>query len=376
MQDGTRSLYLADEPGLGKTAHAAISLVAAGSRRAVIVVPAVVKTNWEREIEMWTPGRSTIVVEGRKAVSVPLGTRVVIINYDILSAHLDSILAWSPDALIVDEAHYVKERKSARTKAVAAIAERVGDGLKMYPSGTPVPNRPIELAEPLSHLGLLESLGGFWTFAKRYAQAHHDGYGWKMTGAANLDELHAKLVCVGMVRRRKSEVTDLPERTVIDLPVTLSGDGARDVRAAQAALTKRLVAAIKEQAKEDGIKLKDISFELVRTVVGRELSGSVGFEEIAALRKLIGIGKVDLIVAQTESLLQSGAVVVFAHHRSVVDGIQEALSAAGHRVGVIIGGQAAAVRQEVIDGFQNGDLDVVFASIEASGVGITLHRAS
>lgn len=376
VQSGTRSLYLADEPGLGKTAQAAISLVAAGSRRAVIVVPAVVKTNWEREIEMWTPGRETIVVEGRKAVSVPLSTRVLIINYDILSAHLDRILAWNPDALIVDEAHYVKERRSARSKAVAAIAESVDDGLRMYLSGTPIPNRPIELAEPLTHLGLLDSLGGFWTFAKRYAQAHHDGYGWKMTGASNLDELHEKLVSVGMVRRRKSEVTDLPERTVIDLPVTLSGDGARDVKAAQVSLTKRLVAAVKAQAKEDEVKLKDITFDLVRKVVARELSGSLGFEEIAALRKLIGIGKIDLIVAQTETLLQSGAVVVFAHHRAVVDGIQEALSAAGHRVGVIVGGQAATVRQEVIDRFQGGDLDVVVASIEASGVGITLHRAS
>ena len=246
----------------------------------------------------------------------------------------------------------------------------------MYLSGTPIPNRPIELAEPLTHLGLLDSLGGFWTFAKRYAEAHYDGYGWKMTGAAHLDELHEELVSVGMVRRRKSEVTDLPERTVVDLPVTLSGDGARDVKAAQVALTKRLVAAVKAQAKEDEVKLKDITFDLVRNVVGRELSGSLGFEEIAALRKLIGIGKIDLIVAQAETLLQSGAVVVFAHHRAVVDGIQEALSAAGHRVGVIVGGQAATVRQEVIDGFQSGDLDVVVASIEASGVGITLHRAS
>ena len=376
VKSGTRSIYLADEPGLGKTAQAAISLVAAGSRRAVIVVPAVVKTNWEREIELWTPGRQTIVVEGRKAVSVPFGTRVVIINYDILSAHLDNLLAWSPDALIVDEAHYVKERRSARTKAVGEIAESVGDGLKMYLSGTPIPNRPIELAEPLTHLGLIDSLGGFWHFAKRYAEAHREDFGWKMTGASNLDELHEKLVSVGMVRRRKTEVTDLPERTVIDLPVTLSGDGARDVKAAQVALTKRLVTAVKEEAKDEGIKLKDIDFALVRGVVGRELSGSVGFEEIATLRKLIGIGKIDLIVAQAESLLQSGAVVVFAHHRSVVDGIQEALSAAGRRVGVIVGGQAANARQEVIDGFQSGMLDVVVASIEASGVGITLHRAS
>lgn len=374
---GARSIYLADEPGLGKTAQAAVSLVAAESHRAVIVVPAVVKTNWAREIERWTPGREVEVVEGRKAEGrINRDTNVIILNYELLSAHLDRILAWNPDALIVDEAHFVKERRSARTQAVAAVAEAVGDGLKMYLSGTPIPNRPIELAEPLSHLGLLDSLGGFWDFAERYANAHQTQFGWDMTGAQNLNELHEKLTNVGMVRRRKSEVIDLPERTVIDLPVALAGDGARDVKAAQVALTRRLVTAVKEEAAEEGLSLKKIDFNFVRRTVGRELSGSVGFAEIASLRKLIGIGKIDLIVAQAESLLQSGAVVVFAHHRAVVDGVAEALEASGHRVGLIVGGQSATERQSVVDGFQAGDLDVIVASLDAAGVGITLHRAS
>lgn len=159
---GTRSLYIADEPGLGKTAQALVSIVAAGSQRAVIAVPAVVKTNWAREVDMWTPGREVVVLEGRKSEAIPASADIVVVNYDILTAHLDSLLAWKPDALVVDEAHYVKERTSARTKAVAAIAEHVGDGLKVYLSGTPIPNRPIELAEPLTHLGLIDSFGGFW----------------------------------------------------------------------------------------------------------------------------------------------------------------------------------------------------------------------
>lgn len=375
VEDGARSVYLADEPGLGKTAQAAISLIAADSRRAVIVVPAVVKTNWGREIDMWTPGRKIEIIEGRKAdAEIADDTDVVVVNYDILSSHVARILAWEPDALIVDEAHYVKERKSARTQAVGTIASAVGKGLKMFLSGTPIPNRPIELAEPLSQLGLLESLGGFWYFAKRYCEAYQTDFGWDMSGASNLAELHERLASVGMVRRKKSEVTDLPERTVADLPVTLTGSGARDVKAAQKALTARLVDAVKQALVEEGRKKAD--WELVRGVVVGELSGEVGFTEIARLRKLIGIGKIDLIVAQAENLLQSGPVVVFAHHRAVVDGVQAALESAGRSVGLIVGGQSATARQAVVDGFQAGDLDVVVASIDAAGVGITLHRAS
>jgi len=376
VRNGTRSLYIADEPGLGKTAQALVSLVAAGSKRAVVVVPAVVKTNWAREVELWTPGREVVVLEGRKSATIPASASIVVINYDILTAHLDNLLAWRPDALVVDEAHYVKERTSARTKAVAAIAECVGDGLKIYLSGTPIPNRPIELVAPLTHLGLLDSLGGFWGYAKRYAGAFQDKYGWDMSGATHLEELHEKLLSCGMVRRKKSEVTDLPERSVVDLPVALTGDGARSVKTAQRDLTKRLVDAVKAQAKEDGVTLKRIDFDLVRRVVGRELSGEAGFGEISLLRKLLGLAKVDLVVAQAESLLQSGPAVVFAHHREVVARIADALTTSGHRVGMILGGQKSDERQAVIDGFQRGDLDVVVASIDASGVGVTLHRAS
>ncbi len=371
VQRGQRKIYLADEPGLGKTAVAAISLAAAGSRRAVIVVPAVVKVNWGREIDRWTPGRKASTLATKTASPIDPATEIVIVNYDILAAHLPSILAWRPDALIADEAHYVKDKKAARTKVVAAIAEAVGGGLKMYLSGTPIPNRPIELAEPLKQLGMLEKFGGFWEFATHYCEATRTSFGWDMGGAANLGELNSKLLAAGMVRRLKADVLDLPERTVLDLPVALDAKAAGGVKTAQKAMVAKLVLAVKDFA-----KTQPLSYALIRRVVGGTLAGEAGFTELSALRRALGVAKISLTVAQAEDLLESGPVVVFAHHREVVDAIAAQLTEAGSKVGTIIGGQSASARQAVVDGFQQGTLDVVVASIEAAGLGITLHRAN
>lgn len=374
VKDGARSILLADEPGLGKTATALIASAAAGAERVLVIAPAVVKIAWQREAATWLPGRTVQVLNGRKASAIADDTDVVIINYDVLTAWQESLAAWAPQALIVDEAHMIKNSRAARAKAVAEIAEALpADALRMLLTGTPIPNAPIDLAHPLRVLGVLDAVfGGFWPFAKRYAGAFHSGYGWDMSGATNLEELHEKLVGSCMVRRRKADVLDLPERLIVDVPVELTGAGARGVKAAQKALVDVLVAAVREVAPET----RALTPAMVGAVVRAAISSKGGaFAELAALRRELGAAKADLVVAQAEDLLEAGEpVVVMVHHREVQDLVAAAL--ADHGVVRIHGGQDPEDRQAAIDQFQAGDASVCVASIQAAGVGITLHRAS
>lgn len=374
VQAGVRSILLADEPGLGKTAQALIASAAAGAERVLVIAPAVVKISWQRETERWLPGRTVQVLNGRKAAPIDAGTDVVVINYDVLTAWQGQLTAWAPQALIVDEAHMIKNSRAARAKAVAEIAETLPTGaLRMLLTGTPIPNTPIDLAHPLRVLGVLDPVfGGFWPFAKRYAGAFHSGYGWDLSGATNLDELHEKLMSSCMVRRRKADVLDLPERMIVDVPVELTGAGARGVKAAQRALVDVLVAAVREVAPDTTALTPAMVGAVVRAAIS---SKGVAFAELAALRRELGAAKASLVVAQAEDLLEAGEpVVVMVHHREVQDAVAEAL--ADYGVVRIHGGQDAADRQKAIDAFQAGDASVCVASIQAAGVGITLHRAS
>lgn len=373
VQGGARRILLADDPGLGKTAQAILSAAATGAQRVVVVAPASVKTSWAREVEKWWPGAAVQVLAGRKRKPVDPCTRVAIINYDILSARLNDLTSWSPDAVILDEIHYAKDSRSARGEATVELGQSVGaDGLVMGLSGTPVPNRPIELAAPLDALGLLPRLGGFWSFARRYADAHKAEWGWDMSGASNLDELHEKLSELGMVRRRKTDVLDLPDRTVVDVPVDVSGDAARSIRAAQKTLVEVLVQAAFDLAERSDADVPDRA--MVRQAVAAATQpGGAAFHEIGRLRQAIGLGKTPLVVSQVEDLVAAGQqVVVMAHHRSVQEEIADAFEGSVR----ITGGQDSEDRQRAIDRFQAGDAQVLVGSIEAAGVGVTLTAAS
>ena len=114
-----RRAFLADEQGLGKTVEALAALEADGAFPAVVVCPASLKLNWERETAHWLPHRSVAVVEGR--VAVPPRAR-----------HPDPQLrarrrptarrsrCGAPRALVLDESHYCKNPQAKRTQRGAA----------------------------------------------------------------------------------------------------------------------------------------------------------------------------------------------------------------------------------------------------------------
>jgi hypothetical protein len=225
IQAGSRTALLADQPGLGKTASALVSLEAVGSKRAVIVVPAVVKTAWDREAARWTPNRRTVVLSGRTPGAIASDIDTVIINYDVLAAWQSALTIWKPDALVLDESHYIKDSKSGRGKAAKALGKgMLPNGLRLALTGTPIPAKPKDLINQLEAIGMLPEVADTpWEFLQTYCNAHQNKYGWDFDGASNLGELHDRLVAGGMVRRLKTDVLDLPDKTVAELPVTLTG---------------------------------------------------------------------------------------------------------------------------------------------------------
>ena len=139
-----RRAFLADEQGLGKTVEALAALEADGAYPAVVVCPASLKLNWEREAARWLPHREVAVVEGR--VAVPPRGEITILNYEIVAAHREALARRGPRALVVDESHYVKNPQAKRTQAVRRLAGAVADdGLRLALTGTPVLNHAEEL---------------------------------------------------------------------------------------------------------------------------------------------------------------------------------------------------------------------------------------
>ncbi len=227
---GRQGTIIADEMGLGKTIQAIGVINATSEVKTVLVVcPASLKHNWAREVRKWSSRPTNVhIVNGKRPPSEDKEVQVDIINYDILHK-LDEKVGF--DLLVCDEAHYVKNGKAKRTKALHALARRCKRVVLL--TGTPILNKPVELWSLLQVAaptvwdppGVVKGKAvgagdgaGFFGFAKRYCgarqeQVSRDRLVWLFDGATNLAELQERLRATCMVRRLKSDVlAELPPK--------------------------------------------------------------------------------------------------------------------------------------------------------------------
>jgi len=307
---------------------------------------------------------------------------VLIINYDILISwrNVSESGVWS--ILCVDEAHYLKNSKAKRTQLVVGSTKRsnfhfpgIRASRRLYLTGTPIVNRPLELWTLASSLKA-DLFSNFFAYAKRYCNAHQNRYGWDFSEASNLTELQDKLRESILCRRLKKDVLkELPakRRTVIEL--SADGEGARAVRA-EIEASKRNEARLEElKANVELAKASDNESEYKDAVRLLRHAATAAFTEIARLRHDTAVQKIpqciDFIKEQLESI---DKVVVFAHHHDVVKGLKQAF---GDSAVVLTGQTAQADRQDAVDRFQRDPAVKVFiGSITAAGVGLTLTAAS
>ena len=262
-------MLLADPPGLGKTICAiGLSNYLPEIKRILIVPPAHLKVNWEREWRKWdikglTVGQAKSIrrierqidPETGKSMKGPNGrtvymtgtdhiwadTDVVICNYDMLPTFETKIRSHMWDLLILDESHYLvtegsirtrhtlgggKQKKKSKVNGIVKVTWNppvapIPSVRRLLMTGTPLMSRPIDLWTTVKALDP-NGLGRNWkTFTKRYCGGMEVFGRYDVTGATNQEELQIKLRTRFMMRRDKETVMkDLPpkRRQLIELP--------------------------------------------------------------------------------------------------------------------------------------------------------------
>ncbi|HEX6338367.1 MAG TPA: DEAD/DEAH box helicase [Jiangellaceae bacterium] len=381
---GHRTFLLADEPGLGKTAQALLAAQAASAYPLLCVVPSVVKTNWAREAARWTPSRTVTVIHG-SGEQIDGFADIVVVNYEVLDRHVGWIATHGFRGMVVDEAHFIKNKKSQRSQHVLEIADRVRQRvarpLMMALTGTPLINDIDDFRAIWQFLGWI----GEKQPGPQLTTALED------TGLTPLDRgfypaARQAVIDLGIVRRRKLDVaSEIPARRIADLPVELDSAAARSIREAERELALRLVqrydAAVAARAERSAETVEGIDLELVREVAARELSSateSSSGENVFAMVRRIGQAKAALAADYAAQVARNaGKVVFFAKHIDVMDAASALLESRGIRHASVRGDQTPRVRQRNIDAFVNDpDVAVVVCSLTAAGVGLNLQVAS
>ena len=383
VRAGHRSFLLADEPGLGKTAQSVLAASVAGAYPLLAVVPNVVKMNWAREVERWTPQRRATVISGDGG-QIDAFADVFIVNYEVLDRHLAWLGSIGLKGMVVDEAHFIKNLGSQRSQNVLGLAgrirEQVRDPLMLALTGTPLINDVEDFDAIWRFLG--------WTNGEKpgpLLMERLDDTGLTPADKAFYPHARDAVISMGIVRRKKKDVAaDLPDKLVADLPVQLDDEYGRSIRQAEHELGERLAARYRRiiEARGDKVLIGEADDDIVRLVASQELEESkaagTGAENVFTMVRRIGQAKAVLAADYAAQLQRSvGKVVFFAKHIDVMDAAEAHFAAAGLRTVSLRGDQTATARQAAIDAF-NTDPGVAIAvcSLTAAGVGVNMQAAS
>jgi SWI/SNF-related matrix-associated actin-dependent regulator 1 of chromatin subfamily A len=372
---------LADEMGLGKSAQVIIASDLIRANNILIVCPAAVRVNWDREFGRFSPfdRPSTILVTGKDRPR----PGVNIISYDLLLnekiKQTIKLMAW--DVLVLDEAHYIKERSAKRTKAIYGFAKNPGvmhSAKRTWRlTGTPAPNNASELYTHLKSAGIEKR--PYWDFVYDFCAGFEGDFGYKITGHKNADKLRG-LLSQFMLRRKKDQVlTQLPpitfgsvtvERSNVDLdpyfyenwqPIGVPAFVAELEHTDRSLKTSLQVISRGHHANfNDSLRLLDSYSKTTST-----------------LRRYLGMAKLPNVLKIIEEELETKQIdklVIFAIHKDVIELSRHRLRKYG--AVTLYGKTPAAKRQANVDRFQNDPRCRVFiGNIQAAGAGITLTQA-
>ena len=357
QQEGCRWLssmglhgLLGDEMGLGKTIQvcAALEMARPARRRCLVVTTKSTVCTWPVEAARWAPSWSSFALMAGSKAKKAFEHGLVVVSWGLLPRVLDSLLAWAPDTLVVDEAHYLGSGyKSERFRAVAGLSGVASSTLLM--TGTPLTNRPADLW-PLLHLLDPINFSVFPPFGRNFCDPTIRYLGLqsfvKYDGSSNPEQLSEILSGVQLRRKKEDVLSEIPPRIEVCLPVEVPKE------------TKKHWLSTLKRIRNSG--------------QGQEADALL--PEIGAAWRMAGLAKVEATADRARELVEAGEgpVIILIFHEDVRIALTEALR--DLRVGVIVGETSAVNRFRLIERFQSGEIDVMIGST-ALREGATLTRS-
>ena len=348
---GSKRFILADDMGLGKTTSTIIGALETGAKKILIICPASLKINWQREIQNYTD-RSVYICEGKKYST---DEDFTIVNYDILKNFYDpkdkensELVKTKYDLVILDEAHMVSNAQAQRTKIINNFVKDIKQVWLL--TGTPMTSRPINY---YNLLNIIESpvAQNWMAYAIRYCQGYQFRAGnrkvWNVTGASNLEELRER-TSKQILRRLKEEVLDLPEKIITPVYLRTSSREYKD--------------------------LMGEYYEWLKNKKEESSSLTIQFSKLMKVRKVIANEKVKETIEFTQNIIDQGKkVIIFTNFTDTLQLIHNHFG----KESVYLDGSCNKVqRQFAVDQFQDNEKIKVFVgNLKAAGVGLTLTSA-
>lgn len=357
-------VLIGDEPGLGKTIQALGIVNQNKGERNLVICPASIRLNWEREIRKWSmlgynnltrvANVNTILTSSR-GVSPTSDFNVVSYDLSARDALHEALSEIEWDNIIIDEGHYLKSTDAKRTQAIFGTSK--GHYSKFFIAkkakhvtvltGTPLPNRPRE-CYTIARAVCWEAIDcmSYDAFCYRFNPSKKLDYNAVLEKKGRLPELQARLRCNFMVRRLKKDVLkDLPDKRY-ELTYVAPNGAIKEVLAKERLINFTI---------DD---LKDPFSEI--------------WGMVSTVRREMGEAKVPRVIEHVKYLfdiVEIPKIVLFAHHKSVMNALAEGLSSYG--VVQVRGGVSAVAKNNAVKQFiADNNTRIFLGQLDAAGFGI------
>ncbi|KAF7683303.1 SWI/SNF-related matrix-associated actin-dependent regulator of chromatin subfamily A-like protein 1 [Astathelohania contejeani] len=314
-------IILADDMGLGKTFQAlAIAYYYRLEWPLLIIAPASLLENWSDAVS-YLLKEECIIVRSKSE----FGNKISVISYDTATKHSEILVGLSHRVIIVDECHYLKSNTSKRTTTLVPLIQRATRAILL--SGTPALSRPIELFPIISAVNN-HIFPNFKEYGMRYCAGRKIGHWYDYKGSSNSEELFHILKKSLLLRRTKDEVlNELPRKFRRQVLLALKTE-----------VQTKSMDLIMQQYKEAG----ELKVEGVKEYITNLLEKKIKF-------------------------------LVFAHHQSVLDELEEFIIGTGVGFIKIDGRTAGNQRQSLCNIFQENDsVRIALLGLTACSTGLTL----
>ncbi|MDQ2622375.1 MAG: DEAD/DEAH box helicase, partial [Actinomycetota bacterium] len=326
----------------------------------LVVCPASLLGNWEREIHRFAPGESVRRYHGSKRTLDGIAGGFVLTTYGTMRLDAERFGAVPWGMLVADEAQHVKNPRSAGAKALRTIPARSRVAL----TGTPVENNLSELWAILDWTtpGLL---GTHASFRRKW------GDPIEIEGKEGVTKMLNRLVRPFLLRRRKTDpgiAPELPPKTITDQPVGLTPE--------QVALYEKAVKENMIQIRtSDGINRRGLVLKLL-TSLKQICNHPAQYTQEENPKLVDRSGKLELLDELLDTILsEDGAVLVFTQYVAMAQLLKRHLEEREIPTMLLYGGTAVKQRERMVDRFQEGEVKVFLLSLKAAGTGLNLTRA-
>ncbi len=358
---------LADDMGLGKTVQTLAHLSRLKEKNqlkkpVLIVMPTSLIANWKNEIKRFTPNLRVLSLHGNDRATrfeQIKDNDILLSTYSLIVRDMKKFEKMKFSYVVLDEAQKIKNPKTKMTMCIKELSSEY----RLALSGTPIENHLGELWSIFSFLmpGFLDNLNFFRTYYQLPIEKEHD---------FRRQELLNRRIKPFMIRRTKELVaSELPSKTEIIKYTQFESKQSILYEAIRVSMEEKVRLAV--QSKGLGSSHITILDALLKL---RQVCCDPSLLKLEEAKKVKESAKLDLFLDLVDELLaEERKILVFSQFTSMLSIIEQRIKERKISYTKLTG--STTKREQVIEKFTKGEVDIFLISLKAGGVGLNLTEA-